>query len=567
MVLRRELSYNLGGTISSMGLPVNGVIVRLYDYWRQSGSLVKHFLAELQTDADGKFSFDVRKGIYCLEIIPGQNTRFARQSLEAIKVTGNTNFNIALKAGSILSGKVRDAAGQAITEAELLVFGIEPHVIRVSQELDQEGNFSISLGPGKYYLALKYKSKNKSKNPELPFVCPYFQVVELSKDLKHDISLPKLISFKGKVTNKDGHPLSGVKAQVRSKERPENIFARELSLKVDTFTKKDGSFECLLQAGTYAVKLLPAEDSQLAEKSISSILVDQDRERNYTLESGYELKGRVSHKGSPVANATVNLIGVNTDSLTLSDQDGMYRFSVPGGSYEIVVAPQPDSLGTSQANDLAPYQGELILDRQLTHDIELEAGLLIKGVVQDPAKQARAGVLLSLFATKNGEFDQEAARRRPLWVGITGDDGSYEFQLHPERYWLVLNQQASTGHLLDVSQSSVKGELTIDDVCLLSFEVVSENDEAIPNCQVSYEAYDLADKKSLDLSQMEEIPMPVFTDSDGKCSFTLPQGVYSFDFHPPQHSQHESRLIRQLSLSQDMSRKVRLVRKKMEVLS
>lgn len=570
MVLSRELSYNLGGTISSMGLPVNGVVVKLYDYWRQSSSLSKHFLCQQQTDASGMFSFDVRKGIYCLEIIPGENTRYARQSIEAIKVTANTNFNVALRSGLILSGNVRNSEGKSISDAELLIFGIEPHVIRVSQPLADDGSFSISLAQGKYYVALKHLDKGRGKAADLPFVCPYFQALDLQKDLKHDISLPPLLSFKGKVSNKEGHPLAGVRAIVASKEKPENIFAKEVSLKVEALTKKDGGFECLLQSGTYSVRLLPPEDFPLAEKSLGAILVDHDRERNYALEPGYELKGRVMHNGMPVPNATVNAIGVNLDSLALTDAEGNYHFSLPGGSYELVAAAQPDSMGSTQVMELAPYKGELILDQDCLHDIEMEAGTLVAGVVQDPAKQPRGGVLLTLYATNDGQFDANCARRRPLWIGITGDDGSYEIRLQPDKYWLVLNNQASTGHLVDVSESAVKGDLTIDDVCLVNFEVVSENDEPIPNCQVSFEAYELLTNNNNSGSEddeVEEIPMPVFTDNNGKCTFTLAQGVYSFDFHPPQHSSHESRLIRQLSVSADMTRRVRLLSRKVEVLS
>ncbi|MBX9688002.1 MAG: carboxypeptidase-like regulatory domain-containing protein, partial [Candidatus Obscuribacterales bacterium] len=373
MVVTRELSFNLGGSVSSMGLPVQGSSIRLYDYWRKSGSLVKHFLCEQTTSNKGTFSFDVRKGIYCIELIPGEHTRFARQSIEAIKVTSNTNFDLILKAGVILSGTVRDAQGRTISDAELLVFGIEPHVIRVAQKLDENGNFSLSLPQGKYYLALRYSEatvKVKGKKGNTPFLCPFFQVLELKKDTKHDISLPTLISFKGKVSNAEGHPVSGAKAIVRGMDKLDNVFAKEISMSVTATTQKDGSFECLVQKGTYNIRLLPAEDSHLAEKTITSIFVDSDRKRNYSLEAGYSLSGRVLYKGNPVPNATVNLVGVNLDSVALSNEEGEYHFSWPGGSYDVITAAQPDSLGTVSPMELAPSKSALILDHDTVHDIE-----------------------------------------------------------------------------------------------------------------------------------------------------------------------------------------------------
>lgn len=566
MVVTRELSFNLGGSIASMGLPVNGATVRLYDYWHQSGSLVKHFLAEVVTESKGLFSFDVRKGIYCIEIIPSENTRFARQSIEAIKVTSNTNFDLVLNSGVILSGSVRDADGNAVTNAELLVFGIEPHVLRVAQKLDENGAYSLGLPRGKYYLALKHFEKEpvKGKKAETAFLCPFFQVIELSKDTQHDISLPALINFKGKVTNTEGHPMHGVQVFMTCNDRPENVFAREISMTVSTTTNKTGGFECSLQTGNYSIRLLPPEDSHLAEKTIGSIHIDQDRNKNYSLDAGYLLSGKVLHRGKPVPNAILNVIGINNlDSVTHSDEEGRYHFSLPGGTYDIVVAAQPDSLGTVSSMDLAPHRGTIILDKDTEHNIEMEEGVLLTGTVNDTSKQARAGVQLSLYATNNGEFDAQAAKRRPLWVGITGDDGSYEFRVTNDCYWLVLNNQSTTGHLLDVSgnKQAQAGDLTIEDVCLVNFEVVSESDEPIPNCQVSFEAYELVHQSADQVDSIEEIAMPVFTSDEGRCTLTLPQGVYSFDFHPPEDSSYSSRLIRQLSVGTDMTRRVRLLAK------
>ena len=566
MVVTRELSFNLGGNVSSMGLPVNGTLIRLYDYWHQSGTLVKHFLCEQTTGARGTFSFDVRKGIYCIEFVPSENTRYARQSIEAVRVTANTNFDIVLKSGAILSGTVRDAQSAPVSSAEILVFGIEPHVIKVSQKLDSNGSYSLSLPHGKYYLALLHCAEQENqRKKQPPFLYPFFQVLELTKDSVHDISMPPLIKFQGKVTDMNGHPIASVKAIIKRTDRPENVFAREISMEATAFTRKDGSFESLLQKGTYSVRLLPPDDAHLAEKTVPAIFVDHDRQKSYSLEPGYILTGKIMHRGEPVPNATVNVIGVNLDSITLSDQNGIYHFSLPGGSYEMIVAAQPDSLGTVSTMELAPSKGALILDIDTEHNVEMEPGVLVTGTVQDPDKKPRSGVQLALYATNNGEFDAAASKRRPLWLGIAGADGSYEFRLQPDQYWLVLNNQPSTGHIVDVSGNKQTSNFTINDVCLLSFEILSENDEPIPNCQVSFEPYELRQKPERKAQDMEEIAMPVFTDNNGRCTMTLPQGVYSFDFHPPEHSSYISRLIRQLSVGTDMARRVRLLARAEEI--
>lgn len=561
MTVARELSFNLDGNISSMGLPVNGATIRLYDYWHRNGFLIKHFLCEQVTTNRGIFSFNVRKGIYSIEILPHENTRFTRQSLEAIRVTGNKNLNIVLKAGVILSGKVMDSTGAPVTNAELLVFGIEPHVLRTSQKLDENGAYNLTLPQGKYYLALRHvelELANLKKKKNLSFLCPLFDVVELYGDSSHDITLPPLINFKGKVTDMAGHPMFGVRAIVTRADLPENIFAKEVAVDVSSVSRLDGQFECLVQAGRYSVHLLPPEDSHLAEKTVYGLSVDKDCQHNYTLEPGHILRGLVMHKGKPVPNATVNAIGMNWDSICLTNDEGEYSFLLPGGTYEITAADQPDSLGAVTAMELAPCSNNIFLDHDNEkYDIEMEEGVLITGTVQDASSQFCPGVQLSLYATIDGEFNAAAACRRPLWVGISGDDGTYEFRLVPGKYWLVLNNQSSTGHLVEVEGTKQKSNLTINDICIVNVEVLSENDEPIPNCQICAEPYGII-KSTDNTRNFGEVMLPMFTDNTGKCTLALPQGIYSIYLHPPEHSSYADRHIRQLSINADMSRKIRL---------
>lgn len=50
----------------------------------------------------------------------------------------------------------------------------------------------------------------------------------------------------------------------------------------------------------------------------------------------------------------------------------------------------------------------------------------------------------------------------------------------------------------------------------------------------------------------------VLTQDDGVCRLTLPSGVYTFKFIPPAQGSYNPRLIRQLSISADVTRKVTL---------
>jgi hypothetical protein len=566
MTITRELSFNLSGSVTNMGLAILGTTIRLYDYEYKCGALVKRFLIEQVTSTKGTFNFDVRKGVYCIEIVPGENTRFARQSLENIKVTSNTTFSIVLKAGSILSGLVRDHQGKAVGNAEILVFGIEPHVLRVAQEVESDGTYSISLPGGRYYLCAYYKNRadgaqKKRLPPDKPFLCPVTEVVDLQRDLKRDFVLPELIKFQGVATNTAGHPVSGVKATVHATEKPDTVFANQLPLSVSCVTGKDGKFEAYLKTGSYNVKLEPPADSHLAERQFGSVLVDQDRTKAYSLDAGQQLSGRVTHRRTPVAGAKVTILGIKSESSQWTDEDGYFVFSLGTGAYELIVTAQADPLGQENRPELAPWTTNVILDKSTEVNVELDEGILVSGRVLDPVRQPREGVLLSVYPSRGATNDMALVNKLPLCVGITGNDGAYEFRLRPDTYRLVLNNQPSTAHTIVVGSGSRDKDLTVEDVCVVKFEVVSEEEVPIPNCLVSYEMYRAGDEND---ELVPELLEPSMTGEDGKIIVTVPSGIYSVHFQPPGESEFALRHIRQLSVIKDMTRRIRLSRKTAE---
>lgn len=554
MVTTRDTTFNLEGALSSMGLPVNGVTVRLFDYWNIQGVLSKHFICEVVTKDRGNFKFNVRKGIYSLEILPSDNTRFARQSVETIHVTGDKSLSIGIKPGAIFSGQACSHEGDPLSHAELLLFAIEPHVLKTRVLLDDNGEFNITLPAGKYYLALRHLESDRH-GTSIPFVCPIFEVVEFSRDFQHKIKLPTLHRFDGRVHDKNGNPLQGVKARIIALGRVENIFAQDVPLEVDATTNGEGYFSCYLQKGEYNVRLLPARESAFAEQSFGPFAVATNMLEEFALDKGHTLKGKVTHNGNAFKNAIINIIGSEISSSKETNDEGCFEFCVPQADYELTVITPPDSLGTSPELGLAPAVRSVSLLSSTELTVELEEGVLVTGIVQDAKGKPCPGVQLSLFSTNNGGFDAKA-NKQPLWVGITGDDGSYEFRLMPERYWLVLNNQASTGHLVDVSGTEQNNDFKINDVCLVQIEVISDLDEAIANVQVSARPYEPA--LSAKMADAIESSIPLFTNNNGQCVLALPSGIYSIYLQPPEHSSFKSRTLRQLSVGADMHKKVKL---------
>lgn len=542
----REVSYNLAGSVRNQGLPVAGTTILLYDYWSTANGLVRHFIAEHCTGPKGDFSFDVRKGIYSIEVVPNRDTRFARLSMDTIKVTNNTTLTIPMRHGATYSGKVITESEDPVGACELLFFGIEPEVVRAAEKISNDGAFSVSLPKGKYYVACKQLIHGGTA-----FLYPNLLVLDLDGDIKEDFIIPDMVLFKGVVTNSDGHPVSGVRATITASTPPESLMEPDAHVKAVVYSNKLGQFECSVAPGNYDVKLEPGTDSHLSERFVSAILVDQARTRTYSLPDGYRLYGRVTFDKEPVENALVTIFGGKIDSSTVTDSDGFYSFSLSGGTYELCVVSQPDSLANLPFRLLAPHSMSVKLAEDTVRDIQLQHGVTLSGKVVDKSGNPRSGVQLSLSAD---------GASRPLTFGITGDDGTFEFRVSRGKYWLILNNQSSTAQMIEAVDEDLQSDLTWGSGCIVRFEVVSEADEPIPHCKVVCEPYGVVPKE-------DEEPIVALSAEDGSCSLTIPAGVYSFRFEPSEHGSYQMKQIRQFSVNSDVKRRIKLPLKPVAVES
>jgi hypothetical protein len=539
-----------------MSLPVAGTTIVLYDFWSTGNGLVRHYLAEQVTGPRGDFSFDVRRGVYSIEVVPNRETRFARQSVDTIRVNSNTTLSFSLKNGCELSGSVRTADGAAVADCQLLFYCIEPEALRAAETADDNGHFSISLPRGKYHVLFRHVLKPGSQQaPARSFVCPTLGTIELDRDLRgEDIILPTLVSFTGTVTDSQGHPVPETRVTVRPTHPTDVPVAHEVEMAGVCYTDKAGQFECLVEPGLYDVKLEPGPDSHLSERLVSAILVDQARSRTYSLGSGYRLQGRVSYDGQPVEHALVSVHSGKVESSVLTDKQGRYAFSLSGGTYILLVNSQPDSLARLPYRLLAPYTSSINLAEDTTLDIQLQQGIAISGKVADDAGNPRPAVQLALYSDAGKHPDTIFGAERPLVFGITGDDGSYEFRVSPGDYCVVINNQQSTAHKLAAVESDVQNDLTWHAGCLVQFEMVSDFDEPVPNCRVICQPYHSSGDNAEGVVQ-------TISDERGFCRVAVPAGIYSFRFEPPEHGSFQAKTIRQLSINCDVRRRVKLAPK------
>jgi dihydrofolate synthase/folylpolyglutamate synthase len=545
-----EVTYNLKGTVRNQSLPITGTRVLLYDHWTTSKGLVKHYLTEQTTNAKGEFSFEVRLGTYAIEVVPNPDTRFARQPIENIKIYNNYDQPITLKTGCLLSGTVRTALGDIERDVEILVFGFERTCLETSVRNDENGRYTMTLPKGKYQITCRHAG-----GETLPFVSPVLETLEIDSDIKRDIKLPGYVRLTGVVKDYQVRPVSNARAIVTPANPPDELLLPAATWTAECLTSEYGQFECDVVPGSYDIRIAAPDEAHLAGRKVSGLLVEQARTRNYDLEKGYQIFGFVSYNGEPVADALVFATGGKVDANCQSDEEGYFVLTLPSGLYEINVCPQPDSLARLPFRVLAPWTTTLSLSKDTELNVELEEGIPLTGKVVDKSHQGRPGVHLAIYRA-NVDESKFTEGSTAIAFALSGERGSYEFRVAPGKYWLVINGQMATARMFDVSDDNdAESNVLWDSSCLIHFQVVSEFDEPVPKCQISFERY--GTRRNNGDSDLHD-KLVSMTDDDGICRLALEAGIYSFYFDPPEHGSYEPKQIRQLSLNSDVSRKVKL---------
>ncbi|MBU6451402.1 MAG: hypothetical protein KGS72_06470 [Cyanobacteria bacterium REEB67] len=606
-------TFNLSGNVRHQGLSLAQVEVFLYDLYRGSFEAGgDEAVASMKTGARGEFSFSVKPGVYRLEVVPDGKTRFLAQSVPEVKVTTNTSLNISLSTGCIVKGQLATGYGfegnrsELFTTCEVIALGIEPTSYKAISPVDETGAFSLIIPRGKYYFA--------SRSPR--FVSTDSPIFNVGSDCDLTLGLPSFVTFEGEVVDHSGNPIEGAQARISPSPSSQNVLFAELNMHVGAVTDSAGRFDLALQEGAYDIAIEPAAGSTHFALKECEVEVAGSPEvalrRRFTMQEGYRLKGRVRFSDQPLSQALIRVqaTGTKAEYIARTDGDGRFALSLPGGTYKIIAAAHPKDapaiiIDGHEYSSLAPWTRAIVVGGNTQLDVELIEGTALLGRICDDAMLVRPGVRVQIFAeaiealevSDSGDQPEDGSsepktevvskpRRSHLRVvsdaalaagaadvpdapdanstvlasGITDGEGKFGIFLSPGNYWLVIHRDFANAKHIRVGVEPVLLDVTWHGWSQLSFEVVGDRGQCVPRCQVFYHPYgqEMDDKPPLASSAM---PLPygyVMTNEEGHCRLTLPAGVYTFKFSPPDAGSYGPKVIRQLSISSDMSRKVTL---------
>ncbi|PWT96718.1 MAG: hypothetical protein C5B53_09000 [Candidatus Melainabacteria bacterium] len=585
-----EVSYRLSGVVRHHGLPVAGVSVSIFDAFDETNELPHLSVAgrnanpvgQLKTNAKGEFAFAVRPGTYRLEAIPDESTRFLKHAVKEIPVLVANNSSIVnLNTGLLLSGKAFRSDGRPLRGGAVIAVCIEPALYLTAGPVSINGEYSLVVPPGKFQIAYLSQAKDyleeaclaiQNSGVEIdadeliPSLAIKQGVVDVESDAQFDLVLPPLVGFNGEVVG-GPQPLEGALITVVPAATAEHPFVNEFPLLAESKSDGRGNFKLYLEPGPYDISIEPPKESLLFGLIQKNVQVKENCFQRFVLPSGYRLKGQVVCNDKVLADALVRVLAFEQERefIAKSDPGGRIELSLPGGDYHVIVLAHPKDSATKTINGieytgLAPFTSVVAVRGDTDATFKLEEGVALFGRVKDESGNPRAGIKVSIFMESDFKPGQVNSRRA-ISSGTTDHDGNYCFFLCPGTYWLVIHRDYANAKRVTIGKDDTNFEITWQGWCQLHFEVTGEDGVKIARCKLHSSRYAALGMKSNGeggngLSDPTDCLM--HTGEDGVCQVTLPAGIYTFEFEPPSGSSYGGKVLRQLSVSADLSRKIAL---------
>lgn len=349
----------------------------------------------------------------------------------------------------------------------------------------------------------------------------YLTDVSVNSDVTLNITLQSGYLFTGTVFDSQGNGIEDVDLNVYDQNTGVQLFTPGDN------TDVDGLYEIILPPGLFRVTYRyrgGISNPRYVPVKIENITISSDTELDIILQDGFFITGTVIDLNSdPVANADLdakdNVTGIKVYTPgDNTDDNGDYQLLVPAGTFDINVAPLPETrLLPGIAYGVAVFG-------DITQNFVVEPGFLLYGTVRDPDGAVVAGVDLDIRHSNNG-----------VDLFTPGDDtdefGYYQVVL-PQfgMYDVFYKPPVVPPYLAPIKEDSVtvnsdtQLDVVLPNGILLYGTVLNSFGAIVVN--VDIDAIDVLSDLSVPLAGD-------YTDSTGLYQTVLAPGTYHLEFEPP----------------------------------
>lgn len=391
-----------GRVLSPSGRPVPGAEVQLTP---EAGPM--SMVASAGTDGDGRYQLDgVPPGRRTVEAThPDYGTGRREADLRA----GENSLDIALEAGSEVTGRVVDDAGAPVASASV-VLRKPGSFQRLEATSGADGSFRIAAVPdGSYDARATKEGFAPSESVQVTVTGGSAGSIELR--------LARGGAIVGRILGVETADLARLRIMAQGGRGMPSIGRVEpdASYRIDNLREGEWQVRAELPGtGLYA------EGTVRLEPGASEARLDLEMKR------GLELSGRVRRNGVPASGQPVSLRGAGM-AMSQTDADGRFRFEgLPAGSYVL-------QLVDSFFRALHEEPVELEADREIT--IDLTTGDITGRVVDAAGAAPLEGVTVELLRAGGGAMGGTAqSDSRGLFVLRGVAEGSWRLRAQLDGY-------------------------------------------------------------------------------------------------------------------------------------
>jgi len=468
----------ISGTVKTeRGTAVADADVRVYE-WRESSDGPRwEWVDSVPSGASGAFDFvGLPRGTFAIEVAvtDGRNLisewwrdAASADAAERIDVPAEgavTGIDVALAAGASLSGKVTDAQGAGVAEAEVRLFqkdiGEDWWRFVADRHADNTGAYSFAgLRPGSYTLQFRAPSGVNlvaqwwgGAAVEEGATAIAVTAGKITTGLNAKLQTGARVT--GSILDSAGAAIEGYVDVYRVVEQDGG---RDIQWASSASTDDAGRYTAVgLAPGTYTVRFFSSDtgyasewwnDKALQREATTLTLAAGETRTNITarLARGAEISGTITANGEPVADASVDVYVITSSGVELAAwlstaPDGSWHADrLPAGTYAVQVSPPWNSnlLGQWWSGETSvETAGRIALTAGQVRtgiDVALQPGAVISGNVADESgAPVSADVVLY-------QWYVEPEGGSAYWMSVdwetSDENGSYRFSgLEAGRY-------------------------------------------------------------------------------------------------------------------------------------
>ena len=468
-----------GYTKDINGIAVGDVMIEAYSCWNDFSlgfESRRCSNASIYSYQNGAYSFTVLSGAaYTVRITPPAGSGLAESVVNDFPINGDMTHDFVLPPGFTLSGVVRDGAGTALSDAEVIIIDPSTGEWLYFAYTDGNGNYSISLVPGTYDIGVSVWESSSSEpwGSSSININPLIVNLDISADTLQDITIP-LARVSGSTKDSNGVAVGNVMI-VTHNCWPDFSLGFESWHCSDTeiYSDQFGAYSFIVLPGiAYTVRITPPAGSGLAELLVNEFQVNGDMTHDFVLLPGFTLSGVVrDDAGTALSNAEVAIIEPSTGdwiNSTYTDGNGNYSISLIPGTYDINVYVQKYLTYSPFYNyysfSINPIIANLDISADTLQDITVPSLATVSGYTKDSNGNAVGNVRISANSCWNDSSLGFQSRYCSNTTIYSDQNGAYSFTvLSGAAYTVRITPPAGSGLAESVvNDFPINGDMTHD---------------------------------------------------------------------------------------------------------